>query len=221
MLSRRRESDERNVISTVRDVVEIVAIIAAGAWAFYVFVYENRIKPSFATPDINVTASMQRLSTHNGLIGVGLHVELHNVGTVPARFLAIAVNVYGQRVIAQTPHPHPENLGIDYDSSDFSRTGSRVAVYTWAYVNKPGNPSSSHETELDPGSTIENYRIFYVPRGRFDYLTLGFDAPYTKYEGTMPATLTLQPDGGIKVVTKLTPKVQQFNIRTVTSLDVR
>jgi hypothetical protein len=221
LLSRRRESGEPNLIATIRDVVEIVAIIAAGMWAFYVFVYENRIKPSFATPDINVTASMQRLSTHKGLIAVGLHVEYHNVGTVPARFLAVAVNVYGQRVAVQTPKPHKMKLGIDYDSSDYYGTDQRAAVYTWAYVNKPGNPSSTHETALDPGSTIENDRIFYVPRGRFDFLTLGIDAPYTKYDGTMPATLVFQRDGGIKVVTNFTPRMDQFNIRTVTSLDIR
>lgn len=221
MLSRRNDSGERDLTSTIRDVVEIVAIVAAGAWAFYVFVYENRIKPSFAKPDVNVTASMQRLSIHNGLIAVDLHVGLHNIGTVPARFLAVAYNVYGQRVMSQTPPPHKADPGIDYDGSDFTRAGSRVAVYTWAYVDTQGNPLSPHETALDPGNTIENDRIFYVPQGRFDFLTLGIDAPYTKYEGTMPASLVFQPDGGIKVLTKLGPRTEQFNIKTLTSLDVR
>lgn len=221
LLLHRKETGESNLISTIRDIVEIVAIIAAGAWAFYVFVYENRIKPSFATPDVNIAASMQRLGTHDGLIAVGLHVQLHNVGTVPAYFLAVAYNVYGQRVMAQSPSPHRGDPGIDYDTADFSRTDSRVAVYTWAYVNKLGNPSSPHETGLDPGSAIENDRIFYVPQGRFDFLTLAIDAPYTKYEENMPATLGFQRDGGIKVHTKLTPRVERFNIQTVTSLDIR
>lgn len=221
MLSRRNESGERDLISTIRDIVEIVAIIAAGCWAFYIFVYENRIKPSFAAPEINVTASMQRLSTRNGLIAVEIRVQLHNVGTVPAEFLAIAINVYGQRVIAQVPRLHHGSPGIDYDGSDFSRTDPRVAVYTWAYVNKPGNPKSGHQTELDPGGSIENDRIFYVPQGRFDLLTLGIDAPYTKYDETMPTTLEFEPDGGIKVNRPVTPRLQKYNIRTVTSLDVR
>jgi hypothetical protein len=45
-------------IRIVRDVVEIAAIVAAGLWAFYVFVYENRIKPSFLPPELAVTASI-------------------------------------------------------------------------------------------------------------------------------------------------------------------
>jgi hypothetical protein len=41
---------------------DVVAIVAAGVWAFYVFAYENRIKPSLAGPEVNVVASMQRLN---------------------------------------------------------------------------------------------------------------------------------------------------------------
>ena len=221
MLSRRNETGERNAISTVRDLVEIVAIIAAGCWAFYVFVYENRIKPSFAAPDVNVTASMQKLSQRNGLIGIGLHVQFHNVGTVQARFLASAINVFGQRVTARKQRPHPTRAGIDYDGGDFFQTDPPVAVYTWAYVTDQGDPSSRHESWLDPGSSVENDRIFYVPEGRFDLLTLGIDAPYTKYHDSMPASLVFQPDGGIKVNLQITPRMERFNIKTVTSLDIR
>jgi hypothetical protein len=64
-----------HTIAIARDVIEIVAIIAAGAWAFYVFIYENRIKPSFAKPDINVTASIQRLGERNGMIAIGLRTD--------------------------------------------------------------------------------------------------------------------------------------------------
>lgn len=220
MLSRRSESGERDLISTIRDIVEIVAIVLAGCWAFYIFVYENRIKPSFAAPDVNVTASMQELGQRDGLIAIGLHVAFHNVGTVQARFLASALTVYGQRVTARKPS-HPVSPGIEYDSSYFSTVDSPVAVYTWAYVTSQGDASSPHESSLDPGSTIENDRIFYVPQGRFDLLTLGIDAPYTKYQDQMPARLVFQPDGGIKVDINVTPRMDRFKIKTVTSLDIR
>lgn len=221
MLSRRNEAGERDRISTIRDIVEIVAIVAAGCWAFYIFAYENRIKPSFAAPDVNVTASMQKLGQRNGLVAVGLRVQLHNVGTVQARFLASAINVYGQRIIARKPPSHSGSAGIDYDGSDFSAADSPVAVYTWAYVTDQGDPASHHQSWLDPGSSIENGRIFYVPQGRFDLLTLSIDAPYTKYQDVMPAHLVFQPNGGIKVDIEDTPRLERFNIRTVTSLDIR
>ena len=208
-------------IATVRDVVEVVAIIAAGIWAFYVFAYENRIKPSLADPDVNVTASMQRLSDRNGLIAVGLHLQLHNIGTVKAHFLGLAINVYGQRIVAVAPHVPLDREPRDYEFDGFYRPGSRIPVYSFAYVTHLGNPSTGQDTELDPGSTIENDRTFYVPHDRFDLLLLGLDAPYTKFEETIPTHIAVTRQGAASVVTVLSSRVQQYKIMPLTSLDVR
>lgn len=215
-----RRSSGRHTIAIVRDLVEVTAIVIAGIWAFYIFAYENRIKPSLADPDVNVTASMQRLSERNGLIGVALHLELHNVGTVRAHFLGMAVNVYGQRITPATPRVFKRNPGLQYDYQGFYRSGPMIAVYSWAYVTSLGNPATGQDSFLDPGSTIENDRTFYVPRGQFALLTLGIDAPYTKYEKlTIPTRLEIR-NGAAKVVVH-SPTVDRYSIEPVTSLDVR
>lgn len=215
----KRRSSGRHAISIVRDIAEVTAIIVAGVWAFYVFAYENRIKPSLADPDVNVTASMHRLSERNGLIAVGLHLELHNVGTVKAHFLGMAVNVYGQRIEPATPRLSNQNPRLQYDFHGFYRTGPLIPVYSWAYVTSLGNPATGQDSFLDPGSTIENDRMFYVPQGQFALLTLGIDAPYTKYDTTIPTHLVVK-GGAAKVVTH-SPKVDRYSIEPVTSLDVR
>jgi hypothetical protein len=209
-------------MTVVRDVVEVVAILAAGVWAFYVFAYENRIKPSMATPEVDVASSIQRLSERNGLIAVGVRLQLHNIGTVKAHFLGVAINVYGQRVAATQPRPIPAMRPLQYEYDGFYRADTRVPVFSYAYVTQLGDPSTTEDTELDPGTTVENYRTFYVPKGRFDLLTVGIEAPYTKFEGeTVPTHLVVHPRGDVSVVTKLTPEIEQFNILPVASIDVR
>ncbi len=208
--------------TVVRDVVEVVAILAAGIWAFYVFAYENRIKPSMASPEVDVTASIQRLSERNGLIAVGVRLRLHNIGTVKAHFLGVALNVYGQRVLAEQPHPLSEAHPLRYEYDGFYRADARIPVFSYAYVTQLGDPSTGQDTELDPGTTVENYRTFYVPKGRFDLLTVGINAPYTKLEGkTIPTHLVVHPGGDVSVVTRLTPDIERYNTLPVTSLDVR
>jgi hypothetical protein len=221
MLFGRRGSSRRHAVAVARDIVEVTAIVIAGIWAFYVFAYENRIKPSMADPDVNVTASMQRLSERNGFIAVSLHLELHNVGTVRAHFLGMAVNVYGQRITRAEPRIPRRSPGLQYDFQGFYHTGPMTPVYAWAYVTSLGNPATGQDSFLDPGSTIENDRMFYVPQGQFALLTLGIDAPYTKYENaTIPTHLELRR-GAAKVVTIQSPKVDRYSIEPVTSLDVR
>lgn len=211
-----------HTVAIVRDVIEVIAIIAAGAWAFYVFIYENRIRPSFAQPDVNVTATLQRLGERNGMIAVGLRTDFHNVGTVKAHFLGMAVNVYGQRIFLGKPHPHIQQSPPTYEYKAYYRGGTPVPVYTYAYVTKLGDPSTGGDMEIDPGTTISNYRAFYVPQGQFDLLTVGIDTPYTKYdEKTIPTHLSVGANGDVRVVTKLTSAIQQYNIVPVTSLDIR
>jgi hypothetical protein len=210
-----------HAIAIVRDVVEVIAIVAAGIWAFYVFAYENRIKPSMADPDVNVTASIQRLGERNGLIAVGLHLRLQNIGTVTARFLGFAVNVYGQRIVASLPHVTPQRHFVTYEFDGFYRMGPLVPVYTWAYVTHLGDPSSLQETGLNPGTTIDNYRTFYVPQHRFDLLTVGIDAPYTKFDKPTLTHLIVKPGGDVRARPVDLSRINQHNITPVTSLDIR
>lgn len=221
LFGRKNDAHERHAIAVVRDVVEIVAIVAAGVWAFYVFAYENRIKPAMADPDVNVNASMQRLGTHNGFIAVGLHLQLRNVGTVKAHFLGLAVTVYGQRIVATAPKIAVRHPALKYEFSGFYQAQPPVPVYSWGYVTRLGDPSTGQETTLDPGTTIENQRTFYVPQGRFDLLTLGIEAPYTKFDETIPTHLAVSRQGAATIVPSSLSKVNQYNIRPVTSLDVR
>jgi hypothetical protein len=223
MLFFRKARNLRSVhaIAIVRDVVEVIAIVAAGIWAFYVFPYENRIKPSMADPDVNVTASIQRLGERNGLIAVGLHFRLQNIGSVTARFLGVAVNVYGQRIVASEPHVTPQRHTIKYEFDGFYRMGPLVPVYTWAYVTHLGDPSSLQETGLDPGTTIDNYRIFYVPQNRFDLLTVGIEAPYTKFDTPVSTRLIVKPGGDVRARPVDLSRINQYNITPVTSLDIR
>lgn len=219
---KRDHGDAPHPTTILRDVSEVVAILAAGIWAFYVFAYENRIKPAMAKPEIDVTASVQRLSERNGLIGIGIHLRFANIGTVRAHFLGIAVNVYGQRVFITKPHPAPKTNLLRYDYSPFYGTAPPVTVYSTAYLTQLGNSSTGQDTALDPGMTIENYRTFYVPAGQFDLLTVGIDAPFTKFDDhTIPTHLVIRPQGDVRVVTKLTPQIEQYNITPITSLDLR
>ncbi len=211
-----------HLIAIVRDTVEVLAILAAGVWAFYVFAYENRIKPSMANPDVDVTAAIQRIGERNGLIAVGLHLQLRNIGTVRAHFLGIAVNVYGQRVVDRGPNVSANAHPLRYEFEGFYRTGPRIPVYAYAYVTQLGDPSTREDTALDPGTTIDNFRTFYVPQKRFDLLTVGIDAPYTKFEDSViPTRLVVKPLGDIRVTTQLSSRVEQYNITPITSLDVR
>jgi hypothetical protein len=157
-------------------------------------------------------------------MAVGVRMELRNIGTVDAHFLGVALNVYGQRVTMRPAkrgtvrHPHP---GV-YEYDAFYHLDEPQPVYSYAYVTHLGDPSSNQDTELAPGTSLENYRTFYIPAGKFDVLTVGVDVPFSKFEGrTIPTHLSVNPKGDVLVIPPNSPDVNLYNILPVTTLDVR
>jgi hypothetical protein len=196
VLPRHERTHRSHRIATVRDVVEVVAILAAGIWAFYVFIYENRIVPSQAQPNVNFSASLQRVSQHNGLIGVRLDTEVRNSGTVKAHFLGIATAVVGQRI---EPVSSPKSLASYVDTQQYApyfRESKDVVVFEVGYVTNLGNPKVSTDLPLEPGADVRNERIFYVPIGAFDRLRVYVVALFTRNdEKTIPTRIYVGKDG--------------------------
>jgi hypothetical protein len=83
-----------------RHLIEIAAISVAAIWAFYVFVYQEQIKPAHLAPSLEVESRVSHTPMRGGkeLIAVGLAER--NIGTVPLQIDAAIVNVYGVRFAA-------------------------------------------------------------------------------------------------------------------------
>ena len=177
-----------------RDVVEIVAIVAAGIWAFYTFAYENQIKPSFADPELNFVVTMEKLGQRGPLIGVRLHTEIHNVGTVQANLVGLLYWVVGKRV---EPTDLPRKPIVTHDSAvlkAFYREGRGVPVFGLAYLTQVGDVRSEDRTEIAPGGVLSRDSVFFVPARRFDYLEAHISARFTKEYRTASTTISFNQE---------------------------
>lgn len=177
-------------VRALRDWVEIVAIVAAGIWAFYVFVYENQIKPSLADPNLKLTASMRKVSVHDGLAGVLIHVDFENIGTTKIFALGLAMNVRGEHVIPlRSPRPavpFPADRPISVTQHTFFDVTPGDTVFTLAFLTQLVNPKTQTAFEVDPGAKVNADQVFYVPVNRYDRLTAHIDIAFEKTPSTRP-----------------------------------
>lgn len=197
MLSTLRKRERLgSVLEIVRDAVEIAAITVAGVWAIYIFVYENRIKPSQGPPELTYTATMERLGEHGGLVGVRLQTETRNVGSVRVHFLGVSMTVLASRIAAHGSALPAVVTPTSNDLAAFYSATVAVPVYRRAYLTQLADPSTGADDWLDPGGIERADRIFYIPKGRFDSLIAMVDDTYTKDEThTIPTTMTISPGG--------------------------
>jgi hypothetical protein len=167
-------------VHVVRDVVEILALVLAGLWAFYVFVYENRIKPAYTDIQTEVDATLQKTSQRDGATGVLLKTSFRNTGSVDLYFVGYAVTVMGSKM---TLSPRPTNDPQIRDNLHTYFTLSKpVPVYGFGFITSLGDPKSGHRIELEPGGGVAQEHTFFIPTHRYDLLTVHVSACLAKSE---------------------------------------
>ena len=92
---RSRRSDR---LERANALVQTLAILAAGAWAVYTFIYEARIKPALEPPAVSVTTSLVRAGERDRHVAIRSTVTRKNVGQTGVRVLGLVYNVTGVRV---------------------------------------------------------------------------------------------------------------------------
>jgi len=81
-----------------RTVIEIAAIMAAGVWAIYTFVYEQRIKPLSEHASFTTPTTVEQGPRLGGIVFLTIHKGLQNTGNVPVAIAAETLTVYGERL---------------------------------------------------------------------------------------------------------------------------
>jgi hypothetical protein len=102
-----------------RHLVEIVALVTAAIWAFYVFIYQERIKPASAPPEVQPAISVEHTPLAGGKEFIKVSAVVKNPGEAPFSLAGMIVNVYGMRYgpSAGEHTEHPMN-----DITEYSRT---------------------------------------------------------------------------------------------------
>ena len=179
----------------VREIVEVVAIVLAGLWALYVFVYENGIRPELAPPTPSFSIAMRHVGNHGSLAVIRLDETIRNVGVAPVMFLAYSVTVVGSTVVPLASPQRPLTARSSNDLTAYYRFGRRAAVYRDAFVTEQGGAAEGRGLFVNPGQTTVLSREFYAPRERFDHLTAYIVAVYVNSTARIPTTMTIKPDG--------------------------
>jgi hypothetical protein len=148
----------------VRTAVEIIAILAAGLWALYTFVYEQRIKPLSEQPEFSVPTTVTQGPTVNGVVFLAIHKRLENTGNVPIDIAAEALSVYGEEIVNSRIHvkrsvtPYAVEVSADVPRRPVALLLSKVNLRSGAVG---GNPKTSFY--LPPHSSAEEIFLVAVP----------------------------------------------------------
>jgi len=187
-------------MEAVNHLVQILAIVGAGIWGIYTFIYQAKIVPRLAPPTLTVTSTLEKAGQHGDLIAVRSTVTRSNVGQTAIRVLGLTYDVYGIKArFEKAPNRNPA-----FDQPIGAASSVRAARYyaeppageLILYHGKlfqgatglPGEPSV-----LNPDESVSRDMVFYANRSSFDSIRFQVRLWYSK-ESDPPIPLVLKRD---------------------------
>ncbi|MBC7881993.1 MAG: hypothetical protein H7Y37_11755 [Anaerolineae bacterium] len=167
--------------------VQIVAILAAGFWAFYTFVYEDKIKPTAGSPTISIQNTLEKIGSKGNITAIKFVSKIHNTGTMRVRFLAYSLYINGFKVQSKDQAKlnsakllaQVSKKGSAEEDRYFSPTAYEV-LYRAVILLQGTAKQAKGTIYLDPGMESSVANVFFVDTKRFDEVKASIQYTYTK-----------------------------------------
>ena len=162
-----------------RHLVEIVALVVAAAWGFYVFVYQERIKPASEPPELLTTVAVEHHAMSSGTELIKVTLNEKNYGSVELSVGVSAINVYGLKygTLPRKALWINQNPGFRF-ASDTMPVSRRTMLASVLFTHRAfGGPS---EARILPGNDLPVYPPTIVRSGEFDAVEVEWAACYQR-----------------------------------------
>ncbi|MFC7478241.1 hypothetical protein ACFQS7_28125 [Dankookia sp. GCM10030260] len=206
--------------------VQTLAIVLAGVWAVYTFIYEAKIAPGLAPPSVSVTTKLERVGEKDGMLAIRSTVTRTNVGQTEVRVLGLTYNVVGVKVrfgkvpsagaMAETlPKSNTVVQLRYYNEPEGGEVILRYGVLFEGATALPSEPSG-----LNPGEAVSRDLIFYADPAKFDSIQFLVELAYAKMsEPPVPLAFEVRPDGRIAAVSDPPCQAKPSRCRALVTTD--
>jgi hypothetical protein len=169
-------------VATLRDLVEILALVAAGAWAVFIWVVPE-IKARSQPPSLSLVGSLRDFGIRDNLILVGFKSDIRNTGRTDATIVAFSVTAVGH-YCDKSVRPQP-NIYHRYDGQE-----NEEIVYRKIILTKVAYARSKQSLILPAGENYPLSDYFFVHRKKYDVVSLYVVAAYVRQgqQGSKPTT---------------------------------
>lgn len=192
-----RRHESPSAAALVRDIVEVIAIVAAGAWAIYTFIYVERIKPAADPPSLVMSGTLHKLGERKGLTQFSYDGTIRNNGNTNVYLIGEGYTVIGFRLASNSApvsvKPYPGSLEYDRDA----RIESQAVIYRRYALSRFASPKFGGGYEMFPGQQVPFTGLFAVKSGEFDSIALYGGIAYGKDSKAHPTVVAHTNDGAV------------------------
>ncbi|MEA1834234.1 hypothetical protein U8607_19255 [Methylobacterium durans] len=177
----------RFTVERAASLTQTLAIVAAGAWAVYTFVYEARIKPGLEPPAVSVKTDLVRAGERGDRIAIRSTLTRTNVGRTGVRILGLTYNVVGISArFGADPARADAFAGSLHGAAsvgaarDYALTEPGAVILRQGTLFEGATEGPAEPSDLNPGEAVSRDLILYADRTQFDFLRVEVSLAYAK-----------------------------------------
>lgn len=177
---------------TINNITQTIALMAAGAWAVYTFIYQQQIAPALAPPTLTLTSTLEKAGQRGDLTAIRCAVTRTNVGQSGVRVLGITYNLTGikERFLAGGA----VNLAFTNPLTDVGKVNrtlyqgepERQEVIQKIGTLFAGAHAQGIPSELNPEESISRDMVVYADRSKFDRVQMHVSLVYVSLSDPAP-----------------------------------
>jgi|APCry1669191860_1035381.scaffolds.fasta_scaffold00755_3 hypothetical protein len=210
--------------SEVLNLIQAFAILLAGCWAVYTFIYQQQIQPALEPPALTVDCRLEKVGTQGNITAIKATITRKNVGQQGIRILGLAHNLRAVKQnlkSATVPDTPIEPLHTDIASFLSNRyIGPPLrdeVVARGASLFHGGTDLEASVSELNAGESLSRDLLFFVDHQEFDSVRIKIQLIYQKMDDA-PVVLRLSSDAHDEIV--MTPKTPcTFDCNAISETD--
>lgn len=214
-------------METLNSAIQTLAIVLAGAWGVYTFIYEAKIAPGLAPPSVSVTSTLEKVGQRGDVVAIRSTVTRTNVGQTEVRVLGLTYNVMGIKARFAEGSAVSSMMSEDvsgssmiaqaryYDEPEGGEVLLRHGMLFEGASTQPSSPSG-----LNPGEAVSRDLVFYADTTRFDSIRFLVELSYAKMsEPPVPLVFEVGRDGRISAVPSTNCQAEPSRCRALMTTD--
>lgn len=189
------EKRRRLGLEGANTLVQTLAILGAGAWGVYTFVYEARIKPGLAPPSVSVKTDLARVGERGDRVAIRSTVTRTNVGQAGVRVLGLTYTVIGIRTRFAESGADEAARAAEREAAfraaltgtasldvarDYTRESGGTPILRQGLLFSGATPLPSEPSDLNPGESVSRDVIVYADRKAYDAVRFEVRLAYAK-----------------------------------------
>ena len=189
------EKRRRLGLEGANTLVQTLAILGAGAWGVYTFVYEARIKPGLAPPSVSVKTDLARVGERGDRVAIRSTVTRTNVGQAGVRVLGLTYTVIGIRTRFAESGADEAARAAEREAAfraaltgtasldvarDYTRESGGTPILRQGLLFSGATPLPSEPSDLKPGESVSRDVIVYADRKAYDAVRFEVRLAYAK-----------------------------------------